>query len=341
MTQQKNQQLKSDLPLIRLSLIIPFASELERRHTNVDSILDRFNLSRENLHSPDVFVTAAVMYRLLDAMAEAADDPYLAVYIGETLDVYNWPVFADAAQAASSFGEFILRFSRETANQATSVKYRLETDGDYATFKSHRVFNPDACPAQADAFYIGLFCRMFQRCCGEDWDPNQVRAQCCDTTTIPKNYQHILVAQGDLRGCSIRFPQDWLLLPFDLEDFRQRVIPTVDYSSPPKSLIEAVHQALLPHIHLPELNNDMAAELCGFEMRTLGRKLKAKGTTINKEIANLRRDKSIQLLTGSNRSISDIASAVGYNDPSVFTRSFKRWTGSSPREYRKRGLSGN
>jgi AraC-like DNA-binding protein len=268
-------------------------------------------------------------------MAEAADDPYLAVYIGEMLDVYSWPVFADAARAASSFGEFILRFSKETANQATSVKYRLETDGDYATFKAQRVFTPDSCPAQADAFYIGLFCKMFQRCTGEAWDPKQVRAQCCDTTTIPKNYQHILVAQGDLRGCTIRFPQEWLLLPFNLEDFRQRVIPTVDFTSPPKSLIEAVHQALLPHIHMPELNNEMAAELCGFETRTLGRKLKAKETTINKEIANLRRNEAIHLLTGSTRSISDIASAVGYQDPSVFTRSFKRWTGMSPREYRK------
>ena len=168
---ENNNQLVSGLPLIRLSLIIPFEEELNRRGVDIDPILAQFDLTRDNLHSPDVFVTAPVMYRLLDAMAEAAVDPYLAVYIGETLDVYSWPVFADAARAASSFGEFILRFSKETANQATSVKYRLETDGEYATFRAYRVFDPDECPAQADAFYIGLFCRMFvSTACGQSTD---------------------------------------------------------------------------------------------------------------------------------------------------------------------------
>lgn len=339
MSQQPHQQLKSDLPLIRLSLIIPFASELDKREIDVDTILEKHDLNRDNLHSPDVFVTALVMYKLLEEMATAADDPYLAVYIGENLDIYSWPVFADAARESSSFSEFIFRFSRETSNQATSVKMRLDTDGEYATFRAYRVFEPNTCPGQADAFYVGLFSTIFQRCAGDAWAPGEVRIQICDTGTVPNNYQNMFVSKGDLRGCSIRFPQNWLLLPFNLEDFRQRVIPVVDYKSPPKSLIEAVHQALLPHIHFPDLNNEMAAELCGYEARTLGRKLKAKGTTISREIANLRRDEAIKLLTSSKRSISDIASAVGYNDPSVFTRSFKRWTGYSPREYRKRELS--
>lgn len=327
--------LTSGLPLIRLSLLIPFEIELKRRGIGIDSILAQFNLNRDNLHSPDVFVTAPVMYQILEAMAETADDPYLAVNIGETLDVYSWPVFADAARAASSFGEFILRFSKETANQATSVKYRLETDGDYAIFRAHRVFEPEACPAQADAFYIGLFCRLFQRCSGETWDPTQVRAQCCSPRAIPKNYQKIMVTQGDLRGCSIRFPQEWLLQTFNLADFIQTQAVSTNYASPPKSLIEAVHHALLPHIHQADLNVENAAKLCGYDRRVLSRKLKAKGTTIIHEIAKLREQQARKALLNKERTISDIASSVGFNDPSVFTRAFRKWTGMSPSEFRK------
>lgn len=335
MTDLKDQELRSGLPLIRLTLVVPFTSELDRRDIDVDAILRQFGLTRENLLSPDVFVTAPVMYQLLEAMAATAEDPYLAVYIGETLDVYGWPVFTEAARDASSFGEFFFRFSKEAGNQATSVKMRLDTDGEYATFRAYRVSEPDNCPGQADAFYVGLFGTIFQRCAGKQWDPSKVLVRTCDTSAIPKHYRNVIVSQGDRRGCSIRFPQEWLLLPFSLEDFKQRVIQEVHYTSPPKSLIEAVHQALLPHIHLPELNNDMAAELCGFDTRTLGRKLKEKGTTIYKEIAHLKEQQANRALIETNRPISDIASSVGFNDSSVFSRAFKKWSGISPSEYRR------
>ena len=334
MTAVRDQEPRSGLPLIRLTLVAPFTSELDKRGIDVDAILGQFGLTRENLYSTDVFVTAAVMYQLLESMAATAEDPYLAVYIGETLDVYGWPVFTEAARDSSSFGEFFFRFSKEAGNQATSVKMRLDTDGEYATFRAYRVSEPDSCPGQADAFYVGLFGTIFQRCAGEQWDPGKVLVRTCDTSAIPKNYKNVIVSQGDRRGCSIRFPQEWLLLPFSLEDFKQRVMPEVHYASPPKSLVEAVHQALLPHLHLPDLNIDMAAERCGFDTRTLGRKLKAKGTTISREIAKLKKEQASRLLKHSRQSISDVANAVGFSDPSVFSRAFKRWTGFTPREYR-------
>jgi AraC-like DNA-binding protein len=40
-------------------------------------------------------------------------------------------------------------------------------------------------------------------------------------------------------------------------------------------------------------------------------------------------------LVNTNRHIAEIAAMVGYLDPTVFSRAFKRWTGVSPREFRK------
>jgi AraC-like DNA-binding protein len=34
-------------------------------------------------------------------------------------------------------------------------------------------------------------------------------------------------------------------------------------------------------------------------------------------------------------SINDIASLMGFDEPSAFFRSFKKWTGMTPGEYRK------
>ncbi len=35
--------------------------------------------------------------------------------------------------------------------------------------------------------------------------------------------------------------------------------------------------------------------------------------------------------------LSEIASELGFNDQSAFTKSFKRWVGVTPSEYRRQG----
>ncbi len=40
-------------------------------------------------------------------------------------------------------------------------------------------------------------------------------------------------------------------------------------------------------------------------------------------------------LNNSDRKVAEIAAMVGYLDPTVFSRAFKRWTGMAPRDYRK------
>ena len=49
----------------------------------------------------------------------------------------------------------------------------------------------------------------------------------------------------------------------------------------------------------------------------------------------VRREKAINLLTYSNINVEQIASQLGYNDPSNFGRAFRRWLGKSPRALRK------
>jgi AraC-like DNA-binding protein len=49
----------------------------------------------------------------------------------------------------------------------------------------------------------------------------------------------------------------------------------------------------------------------------------------------MRRTLAENELNNSDRKVAEIAAMVGYLDPTVFSRAFKRWTGVSPREFRK------
>jgi len=75
----------------------------------------------------------------------------------------------------------------------------------------------------------------------------------------------------------------------------------------------------------------------GYSERGLRRKLERTGTTFRQLTDQLRERKARELLAHSARPIHDIAYQLGYDTSSNFARSFKRWTGVSPKAYRQSG----
>jgi AraC-like DNA-binding protein len=63
--------------------------------------------------------------------------------------------------------------------------------------------------------------------------------------------------------------------------------------------------------------------------------LQTHGTTAQREILTLRREKAETELQDTTRTIGAIATRLGYSDLAVFSRAFKRWTGMSPSHFRK------
>jgi AraC-like DNA-binding protein len=324
----------TELPLIRLSLVKPVVEELDRRGIVIHDLLDDLSLSRDAIFLSDFFVPAPVMYALLEGLAQTADDPYLLVSFGETLDLKQWPVFTEAVAGASSVGDFFNRFTIVARRHATSIAYELKTDGAVALFKARREFKPEMVPAQADAFYAGLIVNIFRRAISVDWDPSQVTVTVCDLRAVPRDYHGMQLQQGDRSGASIRFPMTWLLPPFLKESDGQEA--QGDFAAPPRALIYAIRESLKPYLHLSDLSVEMAAEICGFKERALRAKLHEIGTSLRREIALLREEKATRLLVETDAMISEIGDAVGFGDSASFARSFRRWTGMSPKEYRQK-----
>lgn len=52
-------------------------------------------------------------------------------------------------------------------------------------------------------------------------------------------------------------------------------------------------------------------------------------------LINFRLQKSCDLLTGTSLSVTEISNSIGYNDPFLFSKIFKRYKGVSPKAYRK------
>jgi len=332
---QNAQTATSEMPLVRLRLINPFIAELQRR--NVDSIplLERVGLPREMPIADEVFVPAGSVYEFLEIAAEAAGDRYLGATVGRDIDLELWPPFAESMDAATSINELLSHFVVNANHHATSVKMTLHTEGVRSRFSFRRALSPDTPPSQNDAFYVGMLVTLFRRSLGDRWQATQVLAEVCDPGAIPADLGPLTLVQGDNRGVSFGFPSEWLFEPFSRRFFTREHQRNQEFVSPPVTLIDSLREALLPHIHEADLTVERGAAICGYEKRKLSRILKSKGTTLVGEIARLREEHAARELEESSRKIADIATSVGFKDPTVFSRAFKNWTGQSPQVYRR------
>jgi AraC-like DNA-binding protein len=80
----------------------------------------------------------------------------------------------------------------------------------------------------------------------------------------------------------------------------------------------------------------LAAATMGTSVRTLQRRLRAAGVTYALVVQQARCAAARQMLMERRRRIGDIARLLGYSDPAHFTRAFQRWTGTTPRDFRRR-----
>jgi len=107
---------------------------------------------------------------------------------------------------------------------------------------------------------------------------------------------------------------------------------TVDLKPNVSNSLKAVLSAYLPE-QLP--NIAFAAEIAATSVRTLQRRLKESGLTYSDLIGEIRFEAALRLLRETDATALEIALEVGYEDPSHFSRAFKRTAGISPREYRR------
>ena len=68
---------------------------------------------------------------------------------------------------------------------------------------------------------------------------------------------------------------------------------------------------------------------------TLRRRLSEEGQPFQTIKDQLRRDMALMLLSHSDKSMMDIATELGFTEPSAFHRAFKKWTNSTPNTYRQ------
>lgn len=98
---------------------------------------------------------------------------------------------------------------------------------------------------------------------------------------------------------------------------------------------EEVEGLLMPILHKGEATIEAIATKLGVSRQTLYRDLKKEGVTYEQVLDELRHRLAVEYMRGQKTSVNEAGYLVGFSDPAGFSRAFKRWTGKSPRDFRR------
>jgi AraC-like DNA-binding protein len=102
-----------------------------------------------------------------------------------------------------------------------------------------------------------------------------------------------------------------------------------------KDDLENVRHAIARELETGEPTAKRVASTVGTSERTLHRRIGEHGTTFGKLVDRMRHDLALAHLRDDARSVSDVAMLLGYSDGRAFARAFRRWTKTTPLEWRR------
>jgi AraC-like DNA-binding protein len=102
----------------------------------------------------------------------------------------------------------------------------------------------------------------------------------------------------------------------------------------------AVTKIILARMDDEALTINKVAKEMSMSVRTLQNHLKGEGVVFSDLLKDIRKKLAKKYLQ-QNYSVADITYLLGFSEPSVFQKAFKRWSGVTPRQYRETVTAAN
>ena len=101
---------------------------------------------------------------------------------------------------------------------------------------------------------------------------------------------------------------------------------------------QVVTKIILARLDDEKLSIDKVAKEMSVSVRTLQNHLESEGVVFSELLRDIR-ERLAKRYLHENYSVEQITYLLGFSEPSVFRKAFKKWAGVTPREFRERSFS--
>lgn len=319
-------------------------AELQRRGFSPIEILDHVPLHWQQLHESNQFLSFDQMRQLIERGLQLSQCPWLGLEVGLRTPASAHGTLGSAMIASKNLPSAMLLLQRYAGLRQTLANLRFEHEPEFAAVLEEWV-DLGAVREYLHCQLLGGLVQLLTAMTGQEL-PSQLRIEWpFDAPEWVDQYQRI--AQHNSFGSpQLRVAMNPALvnspsLAAD-DEALQRLLRDCDLQlqrlQAGGTLAQRVRMQLQQSEgHMPTLQCMAAKE--NLTERTFMRHLQAEGTSFQQLLDEVRQERACWLLEHTDTTVEEIAHALGYEDASNFSRTFKRWREQTPKDYRQKHAS--
>ena len=293
------------------------------------------------LDDPDHTLTYPEYERLMRVSESLTGCEYIGLLVGQRAGLAEMGVAGDIARCGATAGESLRNLLDHFNLQSSATTLSILNSGDFLrlVFAIAETGMTDTRQLQLGGVAISF--NILRELFGPGWRPRLVSF----ATRAPSNLRPFqrffrVAPRFESDESSITFEQHWLerALPPVSEEFRSRVASMVRLRRAEilQDFPATVRRMLRKQLVVGPCSMDDIAAMLGMHRRTLDRRLQRHGVTYRELIDAVKRDVARQLLADTRLQVQQIAESLHFSNAANFATAFRRWTGATPSEYRRR-----
>ena len=330
-------------PMISIAAATGLFEAIEAAGGSPDRILQTLGLDRSAFSKPEGFIPCSVFAEILKEAAQATGDDCFGLHFGERFDPKHIGPLVYVALNSPTIGAGIENVERYLHVYDSSAKWFFTAEGNRGYIR-YLLTDAGIEPLrQSNEHGMAIILNALRMMVGSQWSPLEVQFN--HEAPAQTSEHHRIFRAPVLFGCETNA----LVVGRDLID---RAVPAADpqlyqimkqyldqiLSAMPREdgLLGSIRKAIAESICDGDPTLARIAKKMATGPRTLQRRLKDYGSDFKKLVEDTRRRLSLTYLKDHNNSLTEVAFLLGYSELSAFNRAFKRWTGSTPLDYRRR-----
>lgn len=331
---------RPELITVSTSVLTQLFAYLDALKVDVDVFLRSLGLEPAIVRSPDERLPVETYLLIQDGAAEYVRDPYLGLHSGEFFEAGSWSILGYLMMNCKTLGEAFEKSGRYSRIIGNLIEARAEVGLGNARII---YFTPPGAPEMSRHCFDAAFAssiRMARMLSGLPLNPLEVTFTCREPESCAE-YERIfccpvyfgrrhnsMLLDARMGNLPIRMAN-----PALREHFEQYARDFLAKMERRDETTQAVTKIILSQLDDEALTIDKVARAMAVSVRTLQNRLEAEGVAFSDLLREARERLAKQYLR-ENYSVEQITYLLGFSEPSVFRKAFKKWVGVTPREYR-------
>ena len=294
------------------------------------------------LDDPDMPVAAAGVVAFLAQAAKSCDCPTFGLRLAGEQDLSGLGPLWLLMRSADTVAQLIDDLSRYFVIHTRGASISAQPAGDGSAFVTYHLAKElPIDDRQVIELGLAMFCNEIHHHAEPDWEPASV--QFCHRASPDLSLHRRVFGPAlsfDQDRNAIRIQAEVLARPVAAAHERSRRVMSAvlagRQSRTPEAAVSRIEGAIRAMMPFSACTVGDVASTIATSPRTLQRQLAENGTTFQKLRDQVRADLALKYLRQSTLRLAEISEILGFAEPSVFTRSFRRWHGCTPREARRR-----